>query len=144
MQELSCWGAKHCCLAHHNKPEKQDSPQQPPLLNPPALLQNQANNSFHPKHSKSPSEKPKKKKKRVGRYNWGLKACGKERRRLEGGGLECGLGLTSRDLVDLKALQKIYGSVFGRRPLRTAWQAEWQYSGTPNKPCAIFHPIFYQ
>ncbi len=29
---------------------------------------------------------------------------------LEGGGLECGLGLTSRDLVDLKALQKIYGS----------------------------------
>lgn len=65
-------------------------------------------------------------------------------RRLKGGGQECGLGLTSQDLVDLKGLLKIYGSVFGQRPLRTAWPAERQCSGTPNKPRAIFHPIFYQ
>lgn len=52
--------------------------------------------------------------------------------------------VTSRDLADLKVLLKIYGGMFGLGPRRTAWAAEQHHSGTPNKPCTIFHPIFYQ
>ena len=54
------------------------------------------------------------------------------------------VNLTSRVLTDLKVQLKIYGGMFGRGPRRTAWPAEQHHSGTPNKPYAIFHPIFYQ